>query len=627
LTPIFVYMKLFNHLKNGRQSKVYLFFLGIASIAWFLIRVIPKPSRAAYPCMVATAPFMSAFILYILSLASSIWFLKRNNRRVILTKSILFFVFLALPLFSFSDSSSGTIKHVDVGYYAVNEPIGIAKGIYPGRVVWIHDSRATSKTFTNTAGDYWFMDKNSNQDVIEKMLNNSLLEISGKSTSVEAWDAVFRHYNMNHGKGDVGYQPGESIAVKINLTNSWNGNISPNRMDATPQLVLALLKQLIDVAGVSQSDIWLGDSYRFFRTEYWNKCHTVYPDVHYVDEKGINGREQTQPSAAQLLRFSDKINPTTELENTSSIPQHYVDAAYFINMPCLKSHEAGGITIAAKNHQGSILAEGTPPEDQFAAFMHYSLPGFNSSHGSYRHLVDFMGHKDLGGKTLLYIVDGIWAGRESSGWLEKWNMAPFNGDYPSSLFVSQDAVAIESVCFDFLLAEYINKPNSIKHPYIEGTDDYLLQAADPSNWPAGIQYDPEGDGTILSSLGVYEHWNNSIDKQYSRNLVTGEGIELRTLNTSTALTKLMPRVDYELYPNPFSETLSLTIKDRPDGLLVRVCNSKGQTVLSKSVTNTFVWDGRDSKGARINPGWYVISVFDDKTGELIMSEKIISKLR
>ena len=27
-------------------------------------------------------------------------------------------------------------------------------------------------------------------------------------------------------------------------------------------------------------------------------------------------------------------------------------------------------------------------------------------------------------------------------------------------------------------------------------------------------------------LGVHEHWNNPVDKQYSRNLGTGNGIEL-----------------------------------------------------------------------------------------------------
>jgi hypothetical protein len=35
--------------------------LGISSTVWFLIRVIPKPQRANYPCMQAAAPMMSGF--------------------------------------------------------------------------------------------------------------------------------------------------------------------------------------------------------------------------------------------------------------------------------------------------------------------------------------------------------------------------------------------------------------------------------------------------------------------------------------------------------------------------------------------------------------------------------------
>ena len=65
-------------------------------------------------------------------------------------------------------------------------------------------------------------------------------------------------------------------------------------------------------------------------------------------------------------------------------------------------------------------------------------------------------------------------------------------------------------------------------------DDYLHQAADSANWPEGILYDPEKDGTIISSLGVHEHWNNSIDMQYTRNLETGDGIELIKVERITA---------------------------------------------------------------------------------------------
>ena len=57
--------------------------------------------------------------------------------------------------------------------------------------------------------------------------------------------------------------------------------------------------------------------------------------------------------------------------------------------------------------------------------------------------------------------------------------------------------------------------------------DYLSQCASSEYWPEGIVYDPEGDGTPMGSLGVFEHWNNPTDRKYSRNLGTGEGIELK----------------------------------------------------------------------------------------------------
>lgn len=47
-----------------------------------------------------------------------------------------------------------------------------------------------------------------------------------------------------------------------------------------------------------------------------------------------------------------------------------------------------------------------------------------------------------------------------------------------------------------------------------------------ANPPSGTFYDPEHDGTRLSSLGVHEHWNNPVAKLHGRNLGLDEGIEL-----------------------------------------------------------------------------------------------------
>jgi hypothetical protein len=49
--------------------KIIFSLMGIVSTIWFLVRVIPKPSRAAYPCMQVADPFMSGFVTYLLAFA------------------------------------------------------------------------------------------------------------------------------------------------------------------------------------------------------------------------------------------------------------------------------------------------------------------------------------------------------------------------------------------------------------------------------------------------------------------------------------------------------------------------------------------------------------------------------
>ena len=38
-------------------EKIFFPVIGTLSLIWFLVRVIPKPSRAAYPCMRAAARY------------------------------------------------------------------------------------------------------------------------------------------------------------------------------------------------------------------------------------------------------------------------------------------------------------------------------------------------------------------------------------------------------------------------------------------------------------------------------------------------------------------------------------------------------------------------------------------
>jgi hypothetical protein len=203
-------------------------------------------------------------------------------------------------------------------------------------------------------------------------------------------------------------------------------------------------------------------------------------------------------------------------------------------------------------------------------------------------------------------------------------MTPFNKDWTSSLFLSQDQVAIESVCFDFLRTEYNGTGGKVNYPNYAGVDDYLMQAADPANWPSGLQYMPDGEH-VLTSLGANEHWNNATSKQYSGNFGLNTGIHLVSIPESLVLSagdkEGMTGAEAGInsaYPNPFSESMSITYKVKVFSVVeIEVINMSGQkvkTLISKkqiSGTYSVTWDGRDENSNLLPAGTYIVCM---KTG-------------
>jgi len=139
---------------------------------------------------------------------------------------------------------------------------------------------------------------------------------------------------------------------------------------------------------------------------------------------------------------------------------------------------------------------------------------------TYNCLVDLIGSQYLGGKTMLYMIDGLYAAEHQMA--DVIRFVSFGDDWCSSIFASQDPVAIDSVALDILR----NEPTC--NLVYGSVDNYLHEAALANDPYSGTFYDPDHSGDVqrLASLGVHEHWNNAIDKQYTRNLGTGNGIEL-----------------------------------------------------------------------------------------------------
>ena len=119
--------------------KVLFFVMGITSTIWFLIRVIPKPSRANYPCMRVAAPVMSGFVIYLLSIGGfTLAFRKARtaflNGRYIRTFALI----MTMAVFLVMSVTSGIhyLQAAETDYSGPedgpNQPFGTPTGIIPG---------------------------------------------------------------------------------------------------------------------------------------------------------------------------------------------------------------------------------------------------------------------------------------------------------------------------------------------------------------------------------------------------------------------------------------------------------------------------------------------------------------
>jgi hypothetical protein len=512
---------------------------GLISLAWFLVRVIPKPSRATYPCQRMALPIASGFVVWLVGLVTMVVAFRkakefgRQHRALVAVACMVVAVLAGLhTLFNVpaEPASAYTVPQT------ANTPVGVAKGICPGRVVLVHDPKAVNQAFKGEyqSDGHWWEARHNNQPAVDNIVSLAIRTVAGAGTDEAAWDAIFRYYNNTHGRGNVGYTAGEKINIKVNMVASAHNDGRVNlttyvqtayveNVSVSPWMILAMLRQLVNKAGVPQECISVGDPICFFPKHFWDACHPEFPNVKYLDLLGLLGRTKVLYTTSHPLYWSKPgVNPT----NQDRMPTALAEATYHINIANCKAHEGGGVTLCGKNYYG--LRE---PSASGYYELHGDLPYSTLPMSRYRTLVDLMGHADTGGKAILWMHDGLWGGNDAGTRPTKWSIPPCNNSWPGLILASQDPIAVESVGVDVLKTQWVGwYPNTVL-----ATDDYLHEAALADDPPSGTFYDPERDGVRLSGMGTHEHWNNNTARQYTRNLSPmGTGIELRWFDVGDA---------------------------------------------------------------------------------------------
>lgn len=384
-----------------------------------------------------------------------------------------------------------------------NKPMGQGRGINPGRVAWVHSPGVA--TWDGNTG-LWVEDRWNDQQKADALVSEAIKTITGEANETKAWKSLFSHFNKTHQRGKKGYKPGEMIAIKLNMNNALTHR-DTIELNSSPFVTLALVRSLVNDGKVRQQDIVVCEPSRAITDSIYNKVHREFPQVRFIDNIGGDGREKCEYYPDQIPYSQDNG------KLAKGLAKCIVDATYLINSALLKTHSGPGVTLTAKNWYGAT--------DIYLQWRKNAHVGFSADKRngapSYKTFVDFIGHKDLGGKTLLYLIDGTYGSRDVNGKPSpKWQKEPFNNEWCCSLIVSQDGVACDAVAMDLLLNEW---PEFGSFNYC---DEYLLEATTLPNAHSGAAYDPERDGQPLNEpLGLFEHCDehrhySRLDLQYRR---------------------------------------------------------------------------------------------------------------
>jgi len=429
-----------------------------------------------------------------------------------------------------------------------NMPVGVARGICPGRVVWVRDPKAAQWSGNlNSTVDHWWMDRNTDQARVDAMMSATLQKLTGARTDEEAWKRIFTYYNqLARGMKARGYHDDEVVAVEINLNNSAAAGIG-NYVNESPQVTLAMVRQLVLHAHVPASKVVVYDARRIIYPALLTKIWGEFKDVRFVQNQESQTVQPVHPGYGNYhgLEPADWVEGVTYSANNYNeaklIPRQIKAATYLVNLALLKAHsypyssEEGGdegqtaISMTGKNHFGSI--KGTPE-------LHAAINTDNDgTPHAYSPIVDLAASPNQGAKTILYMLDALYCGRRHQSYPLHFPNPPLNNrvepyantDWPSSLLASYDGVSLDSVGIDVLYSQSQNNFDKNQHPRIlirENADDYLQEEATPDNAPSGTKYMENGKPT--PSLGVFEHWDSDATRQYSRNKDPkhGQGIEL-----------------------------------------------------------------------------------------------------
>ncbi len=313
-------------------SKIIIIALGAASLIWFIIRVVPKPSRAAYPCQRAAFPMASSFMIWLSGLlVSSLVYVKARR----LWRKSRYILASALFIAAMLIFTTGFLRNNDIMLFANRVNYSITGDPLPKIINTLQDTSVIQPaSYIGVVKSEKANAIDIDQEEIEDMVAEAVERAGGFGALISDGDTVVLKPNL------ISFL--EFSAARDTLTPEVNGVATDYRVI---QAVTNLVRQynpngkiyLIEGSGVGSTTV--------------NMSILKWDEVTGLD--GIYALEDLNPvwfdtTDVNLIGVSlpeDKCLYNT-VNNRYWLNKLYYEADVLISLPVLKNHLATGSTGA-----------------------------------------------------------------------------------------------------------------------------------------------------------------------------------------------------------------------------------------------------------------------------------------
>lgn len=328
-------------LKKQKKGTIACFLVGILALCWFLIRVIPKPQRAMYPCQRAAFPIASSFVIWLIGIFSSLSLFKKSRQafKQVNWISGLALLFLSMGIFTLVMNQRGVKSFALTTLFT---PPARSFESLPYTLIQAHSIVSVVKS-----------DKADVRDL-----------------SAQDIDALVREAISLAGGLDHLIEDGNSVVLKPNLLtfrtlpydNQQSFNIGPgsNGIVTDYRVIQSMVNVIREINPSGRITLIEGSAVGSTRSNFsivgWNRI-TGLDEVIFLDEL-CDWQDKNSPALKKVNLPPGKALYSRPSEpNTYYLSRVYYEADVLISLPCLKNHSATGITGAVKN----VGIGATPP--------------------------------------------------------------------------------------------------------------------------------------------------------------------------------------------------------------------------------------------------------------------------